>query len=414
MAKKYNCTKNGINYFRKTKVIGHRSNGKPIIKEFYGDGEKDADKQIEEYMQKLKSGLNIEAESLTVEEGMHEWLFNVLLHSKNKKSASFEKHEGNYRNYIKGRKIGCIKVQNAVSYPFQKYYTEIYQKGIEYIDTKTKKTIHKEVSENKITDLNKTFRSFFSWCIKQKYTLDNPCSLENIDLPGNADGLEDDTDNEGSDIQAFNDNEVEIIKNSVIYKSGKNNTFNMLVQLDLVTGLRLGELLGLKKKFLTKYIVKVRNTLKRVKVFESDTTWHNEVKLIRPKSNSSIREIPFPRLLWKNIDLYLEEQEEKWKENGLNFTDDSLLFTTEACKPINSANFNRAWKRFLKKINIDYKKPHSMRDTYATTLIHRGAKIHEVKELLGHSSIKITEKYYIFVFPDDKSKTVSLLNDFVV
>lgn len=102
------------------------------------------------------------------------------------------------------------------------------------------------------------------------------------------------------------------------------------------------------------------------------------------------------------------------EENGLEFTDDSLLFTTESCRPINSSNFNRAWKRFLRRIKVDYKKPHSMRDTYATTLIRRGAKIHDVKELLGHSSIKITEKYYIFVFPDDKSRTVSLLDDFIV
>ena len=48
MAKKYNCEKNGIKYFRKTKTIGHDINGKAIKKEFYGDGEKDTDRQIEE------------------------------------------------------------------------------------------------------------------------------------------------------------------------------------------------------------------------------------------------------------------------------------------------------------------------------------------------------------------------------
>ena len=54
-----------------------------------------------------------------------------------------------------------------------------------------------------------------------------------------------------------------------------------------------------------------------------------------------------------------------------------------------------------------------MRDTYATTLVRRGAKLHDVKALLGHSSIKITEKYYVFVFPEDKSKTANLLNDLI-
>ena len=55
MAKKYNCEINGKQYFRKTKVVGHDCNGKPIRKTFYGDGEKDADKQIEEYMSKRKN-----------------------------------------------------------------------------------------------------------------------------------------------------------------------------------------------------------------------------------------------------------------------------------------------------------------------------------------------------------------------
>lgn len=160
MAKKYNCIKNCVQYFRKTKVIGHKPNGKAIVKEFYGDGEKDADRQIEEYMEKLKSGLNLEAQNLTLQEGMYHWLFDVLLHSKNKKSASFEKHECNYRNYIKDRKIGCVLIQNAVSLPFQQYYNTIYKNGIDIIDMKTGKIKHCEVSEDKIFDLNKTIRTF--------------------------------------------------------------------------------------------------------------------------------------------------------------------------------------------------------------------------------------------------------------
>ena len=190
MAKEYNCTKNGIPYYRKVKTIGHKSDGTPIKKEFYGDGKKDAERQVEEYMDKIKSGLNVNVANLTVEEGMHQWLFTVLIHSKNKKSATFEKHECNYRNYIKDRKIGYVKIQNAVSLPFQKYYNEIYEKGIDILDLKSNTRKHYEVSENKIFDLNKTLRSFFNYCIKEKYTSTNPCSLENIELPGNADGNE--------------------------------------------------------------------------------------------------------------------------------------------------------------------------------------------------------------------------------
>lgn len=101
------------------------------------------------------------------------------------------------------------------------------------------------------------------------------------------------------------------------------------------------------------------------------------------------------------------------KNSGLIFNDDSLIFTTSSCKPIEPNNFRRAWSRFLKRINIKYKKVHSIRDTYATLLVRRGAKIHDVKTLLGHSSIAITEKYYIFVFPEDLEQTASLLDNLV-
>lgn len=415
MAKKYNCIKNGIPYFRKTKVIGHRLDGSPIQKDFYGDGEKDADRQIEEYMDKIKSGLNLDTNKLTVEEGMYHWLFDVLIYSKNKKSASFEKHESNYRNYIKNRKIGSIIIQNASSKPFQLYYNDLYKNGINIKNTLTGTSKHKKVSSDKIFDLNKTLRAFFTYCIKEHYTLNNPCTLSNIEIPGNADGEEDEADEdiEENNIQAFTPEEVNIIKNNLSYKINTDNTFNVAVQLDFITGLRLGELLGLKKKFIIKYMAKVRNTLKRVKVFDSPEKWHRETKLIRPKSKTSIRNVNFPIKFWKILELYFNEQEKKWKNNGLEFNDDSLIFTTKTCSPIDETNFSRAWKRFLKRINIDYKKPHSMRDTYATTLIHRGASIHDVKALLGHSSINITEKYYIYVFPEDKSKTANLLNDIV-
>lgn len=186
-----------------------------------------------------------------------------------------------------------------------------------------------------------------------------------------------------------------------------------MTMLDIVTGLRSGELRGLKKKFVKKHLVKVRNTLKRVKVFDDEEKWHYKIKLIKPKSTSSIRDVNFPTTFYSVLEYYLEEQSEKWKNKGLEFNDESLLFTTKNCLPIDEKNFSRAWKRFLKKIKVRYKKPHSIRDTYATTLVRKGAKMHDVKEMLGHSSIKITEKYYIYVFPEDKSKTADLLNDLI-
>ena len=415
MATKYNCEINGIKYFRKTKTIGYDEKGKAIKKPFYGDGEKDCDRKIEEYMSKLKNGINMDFQKASVEQLMHDWLFNILIKSSTSKSSSFEKHETNYRLYIKKSPIGCLIATNITPKAIQTYYNELYEKGLAYID-KNNKPRTKRITSDKIFDINKTLRLFFTYCISQNYRQDNPCSLNKIYIPGNADiNDEDDEAIFDFNIQAFNDDEIKLIKENLTYKESEDNTFNVAILTDLVTGLRKGELLGLQKKYidLDNCKIRVRWTLKLVKVYDSPTSYHRELKLIKPKSKSSIREISFPTSLVPVLRKYFDEQKNKWNENGLEFTDNSYVFSTRTCNPIDERNFGRAWERFLKRIEIPYKKPHSIRDSYATTLIRRGAKIHDIKELLGHSSIKITEKYYIFVFPEDKAETVNLLDDFV-
>jgi integrase/recombinase XerD len=38
--------------------------------------------------------------------------------------------------------------------------------------------------------------------------------------------------------------------------------------------------------------------------------------------------------------------------------------------------------------------PHQLRDTFAVGLLEQGVPLEEVSKLLGHESIKTTEKYY--------------------
>ena len=232
MSKKYNCVKNGIPYFRKTKTIGKRANGTAIKKEFYGDGEKDADNQINEYMNLIERGIPLDFEKVSIEQLMKKWLFDVLLHSKSVKSASFEKHETNYRLYIENSQIGSLPVYIAISTPVQLYYNYLYKE--------------KKLESTKIFDINKTLRKFFNYAITLHYLTDNPCSLEVIEIPGDADFS--DEDNEGNDIQVFTDDEMKIILENLKYVPGQDNTLVVSLMLDFVTGLRKGELLRTEKE----------------------------------------------------------------------------------------------------------------------------------------------------------------------
>ena len=60
--------------------------------------------------------------------------------------------------------------------------------------------------------------------------------------------------------------------------------------------------------------------------------------------------------------------------------------------------------------DIEYKKWHSLRHSYASLLFQAGADIKTVQELLGHSDINTTSQIYVHVFPETKKNAVNLLN----
>jgi integrase len=56
------------------------------------------------------------------------------------------------------------------------------------------------------------------------------------------------------------------------------------------------------------------------------------------------------------------------------------------------------WRRKLRQVfklaKIEHAHPHRFRHTFAVELLKKGVPIEEVSILLGHSSVRITERHY--------------------
>jgi len=57
-------------------------------------------------------------------------------------------------------------------------------------------------------------------------------------------------------------------------------------------------------------------------------------------------------------------------------------------------NWQRTLERLFKIARVENAHPHRFRDTFATDLLAHGVPLEDVSILLGHSSLKITEKHY--------------------
>ena len=73
---------------------------------------------------------------------------------------------------------------------------------------------------------------------------------------------------------------------------------------------------------------------------------------------------------------------------------EGYLFLNREGKKLTIERTRVFFRRYRKKAKIDEKfVVHSLRHSFATDLIERGASILEVKELMGHSNIRSTMEY---------------------
>ena len=154
----------------------------------------------------------------------------------------------------------------------------------------------------------------------------------------------------------------------------------------LLTGLRRGELLGLKWSDLSADTLSVQ----RAVYIENN---HPRVLENVAKTEQSIRTVPLvPELSYL---LHALPQRSQW------------IFGTSNGNLMHPRNFSRDYTRFFRQMqeaepSVRLLSPHSCRHTFATLSLAAGANIRVVQDLLGHRNIKTTARY---THPDDTAKS---------
>ena len=206
---------NGVNKrWRASISIGSDENGKYIRKQFYGKTQKEVKEKLEEFKKQMSLGNLPSDDKLTLEHWYYTWLFDYRI--KDLKPKSFEKYEGIYRNYIKGSTIGKIKLKDLRATHLQKHYNEL-------IDI-----YNKPVST--VKSLNTRLKPCLAEAEKQGYIQKNYCKM--VTLP---------KDNTTKEIKVLSSDQQKLFIEAI-----KGHNLEVLFLVALSTGLRLGEILGLK------------------------------------------------------------------------------------------------------------------------------------------------------------------------
>lgn len=316
---------------------------------------------------------------LSVQAYMEHWLYTVKIHEL--KPASFDRVEQSCKYQIFPY-IGSIQMQALKADDIQQMLAEIA------------KTHSYSTMKKAYNNLN----SCLNMGTARKEIIRNP--MLTVTLPVR-------TKQETKEVRAYTRNEVSAIVKECTrrYKNGKYvYRYGYAFLLMLNTGIRLGEALYLKWEdvdFDTNTIY-IHGNVSEHKGRENGENKYIIEEQNTPKTKKSVRYV--------SINRNASEALRKLKEI---INDDKRVIATEEHTIVSPHNMHRIFSSILRKCNITEVNDivHSLRHTFATTLILKGEDIKVVSELLGHSDVGTTMRTYYHTIEKQKKSAVKQLDD---
>jgi integrase len=188
----------------------------------------------------------------------------------------------------------------------------------------------------------------------------------------------------------------------IFLSSAKVDRLEALYLLAIHTGLRQGELLGLKWSDidLDRETLQVRRILSAAKEGPRFTT---------PKSNQG-RSVRLTTQAVQALRDHRKRQVQERLKHAAFWKDHGLVFTTLVGTPLNRHNvFSRSFKPLLRRAELPDMPFHALRHSFATLMLTSGEHPKVVQEMMGHSGIRVTMDFYSHVLPDMQKEAVNRL-----
>lgn len=83
----------------------------------------------------------------------------------------------------------------------------------------------------------------------------------------------------------------------------------------------------------------------------------------------------------------------------------NFVFTTSIGNPLINSVFEKNFRNYTARIGLEGITPHCLRNNFAKRFLMAGGNIYALSQILGHSSVQVTEDAYLDLTPDDIRKT---------
>ena len=211
--------------------------------------------------------------------------------------------------------------------------------------------------------VRQTLSTLFNFAIADHLADENPVRRTK---PVRTDSSKDD------DIDPFTENEI-----GQVIQAAKPGWERRLVLVAFGTGLRAGELFGLKRQNvdLAAQVIYVRQSLSRF--------GEGPVKTKRSRRTVHVAET-VAEALREQLDEAQLKSEWLWQDTY-----------HRKCMPHNPHNFSRrSWPEILRRAQVKHREFYQCRHTFATLLLNSGEDVQYIADQMGHANLTMLQKHY--------------------
>ena len=291
----------------------------------------------------LKELTGSHAKNYTYDEIYNFWHSNATLR---KRSTSLEKDKQMNRDYV-SPEIGSLKISEISSLHFEMIVNGMIKEGL------SKSSVNKVIQH---------FKAVFNHSFNNELIARNPSkNVKQFKI-------------EKKEMEYLSKEDVDRLLSHTHRKyQGEDRWKHVLYLTFFLTGERLGEVLGLQWDQI---------------YFEEDAIIVN--KIWCSKENRIVHTTKGKKDLRLPLNSFLKKEMASIRNSRKGY----FIFSQNGERPVDASNFrSRMWFKDLEEAGIKRIRIHDSRHTYASLFMMNGGDIYDLKMLLNHSTVAMTEKY---------------------
>ena len=342
--------------------VGYQENGKIKYKSVYARTLSEVKEKMSD-VYSIRQNQPVSAIKLTVREAAEQWLSSAKLRVK-------ESSYANYENIVKKHILPVLGREMIMNLTTGKLNDFINLKLVS-----GRLNGNGGLSAKSVRDIMTMYRSIENYATREYDIKETHFTMPKI---------------EKKQTDILTSAERKRLENYLIHNQDKTN---ISILLCLFTGLRVGELCGLKWEDIDfdNAVLYVKRTVQRV-----SKNGKSQIIIGTPKSKTSVRTVPIP--------VFVLDILRNYRNCG-----DFYIITGEN-KPTEPRIMQNRFKSILKLCGIRNVNFHLLRHTYATVCIEKGFDPKTLSELLGHADAAITLNRYCHPSMQIKKDYVSRLS----